>query len=374
MTLVSVVVPVHNVEPYLAECLDSVLNQTLRDLEIVCVNDGSTDGSSVVLKEYETLDSRITVINQENLGLGAARNRGVRHATGDYLYFLDSDDYLKQDALAKLYECAQATNSEIVYFNTTPVFETSQLKTEFSHYVEYCKRRRGFDGVKSGIEMLSEMAASWDWKPMVWLQFIKSDFYRRTALCFVEDARYEDEVFALWGAFRASRTSYLEESLHYYRIRNASIMTKPPDPAAVLEMLKNVLAVEEDFMNMKPISIEHVPMVAQVMDGLARGAYRNYLELSNTDRDSVASEITDPRAFARLLMIKREVWETEKAIRSEKERKELEVKVDRLNRRLRELERSRSFRLGRSLTFPARKTKALARRVLQMRQQNVNGI
>ena len=90
--VVSVIIPVYNVEPYLRECLESVIHQTLREIEIICVNDGSTDNSLRVLEEYQGRDDRISVISQDNQGLSAARNCGMRYAGGEYIYFLDSDD------------------------------------------------------------------------------------------------------------------------------------------------------------------------------------------------------------------------------------------------------------------------------------------
>ena len=90
---VSVIIPVYNVEKYLRECIDSILNQTLRDLELICVDDGSTDGSLEILHEYEKADSRVKVLTQHNMGAGAARNKGLAIATGEYLSFLDSDDF-----------------------------------------------------------------------------------------------------------------------------------------------------------------------------------------------------------------------------------------------------------------------------------------
>lgn len=92
--LVSIVIPVYNVELYLRECLDSVISQTYHNLEIICVNDGSPDNSLSILEEYAAKDSRIRIISQENAGISVARNTGMDVATGEYIYFLDSDDYI----------------------------------------------------------------------------------------------------------------------------------------------------------------------------------------------------------------------------------------------------------------------------------------
>ena len=93
MVTLSVIVPVYNTEKYLRECLDSVINQTLKDIEIICINDGSTDRSLDILKEYALKDNRIKIIDKKNEGVAAARNDGIRIANGEFVCFMDSDDY-----------------------------------------------------------------------------------------------------------------------------------------------------------------------------------------------------------------------------------------------------------------------------------------
>ena len=107
MPKVSIVIPVYNVEKYLRECLDSVVNQSLRDIEIICINDGSTDNSFKILEEYKSKEIRLQVLSQKNGGQSKARNAGLEVATGEYIYFLDSDDYIKTDALEILYKIAK---------------------------------------------------------------------------------------------------------------------------------------------------------------------------------------------------------------------------------------------------------------------------
>ena len=97
MPKISVIVPVYNVEKYLKECLDSIINQTFKDIEIICVNNGSTDSSCEILNEYAKNDNRIKIINSENIGVGNARNLGLQAVTGEYISFVDSDDFLNTD-------------------------------------------------------------------------------------------------------------------------------------------------------------------------------------------------------------------------------------------------------------------------------------
>lgn len=110
---VSVIIPVYNVEPFLARCLDSVVGQTLREIEIVCVDDGSPDRSIDILRRYAAGDDRIRVISQENRGLGGARNRGFDAATGEYILFVDSDDWIDPAYCERLYEAARETGADV---------------------------------------------------------------------------------------------------------------------------------------------------------------------------------------------------------------------------------------------------------------------
>ena len=107
---VSVIIPVFDTECYLPTCLDSILNQTLDNIEIICINDGSTDNSLEILKNYQKKDNRIKIINKDNEGQGVARNIGIDNAVGEYIAFVDSDDFIKEDMLEKLYESSKNNN------------------------------------------------------------------------------------------------------------------------------------------------------------------------------------------------------------------------------------------------------------------------
>lgn len=113
MTKISVIVPIYNVEKFIRRCLDSIINQTMKDLEIILVDDGSTDNSGVICDEYAKLDNRIIVIHKENGGISSARNRGLDVATGEWIAFVDSDDYIEEDMYEVLYKTAIEENVDI---------------------------------------------------------------------------------------------------------------------------------------------------------------------------------------------------------------------------------------------------------------------
>ena len=131
---ISIIIPVYNVEDYLSQCLDSVLSQDFDDFEVICVNDGSTDNSLIILEKYAKLDSRIKIISQINGGLGSARNTGLKHANGEYVMFIDSDDYISEGSLKKIYYNAVSNNSDIVIFEFCQFGEDKGTCDEYRHY------------------------------------------------------------------------------------------------------------------------------------------------------------------------------------------------------------------------------------------------
>ena len=121
---ISIIIPVYNVEKYLAECLDSCINQTLHDIEIICINDCSPDNSQKILDEYKNKDIRVKIIKHEkNLGLGGARNTGIENASGEYLWFVDSDDFISENACQLLYDTAKEHNLDMLNFNLISFYD-----------------------------------------------------------------------------------------------------------------------------------------------------------------------------------------------------------------------------------------------------------
>jgi glycosyltransferase involved in cell wall biosynthesis len=114
MTKISIIIPAYNTDKYLSECIESVINQTLEDIEIICVNDGSTDGSLAILKNYASIDNRIIIINNENKGYGHSLNVGLDSAKGDYIGVVESDDFIRPNMYEELYNIAQESDAEIV--------------------------------------------------------------------------------------------------------------------------------------------------------------------------------------------------------------------------------------------------------------------
>ena len=137
MVKVSVILPIYNEEKYLAQCLDSICGQTLKEIEIICVDDGSTDNSTHILKDYAKKDSRITLITQENQFAGAARNKGMACAVGKYLSFLDADDYYAPEMLEKMVKEAEENRADIVMCRYSQCYEGEGMEGNQSDSWEF---------------------------------------------------------------------------------------------------------------------------------------------------------------------------------------------------------------------------------------------
>jgi glycosyltransferase involved in cell wall biosynthesis len=219
---VSVIIPVYNVEKYLEECLESVINQTLSDIEIICVNDGSTDNSLCILTKYAPKDKRIKIINQKNGGLSSARNAGLLQAQGEYIYFLDSDDYITTDALKILYEKASLYQLDVLRLNSKTIYENNYKSLQpREFYFKY-----NYLDIVTGQELFASMIFKDEYYVPVWLYFVSHKYLKEMNLCFLDGIIHEDNHFTFMLLLQASKVSCVDNILYYYRIRKNSIMEK----------------------------------------------------------------------------------------------------------------------------------------------------
>lgn len=230
---ISVIIPVYNVEKYLAECLDSVISQDIQDIEIICVNDGSTDGSGNILKMYMQKDNRIKVVNKENEGLSCARNVGIKYAKGDYLLFVDSDDCLSKHVLKKLYETAEEENVEILTFDAECFYETEELKKR-EYKDNYYHRKKEYSGIWTGDELFCELIENDDFCDAAWILFIKNSWIKEKKIRFMPGILHEDCLFSFQCYINVERITHRKWDCLRYRIREGSIMTSKPSYASLI--------------------------------------------------------------------------------------------------------------------------------------------
>ena len=216
---VSVIIPVYNTADYVAQAIDSVLNQTLKDLEIIAVDDGSTDGSLEVLKSY---GDRIRLITQPNSGQGAARNRAFAQARGEFVYFMDSDDLIVPKTLETCVKKCREDNLDFVFFDGATFGENLDLKA--CPWFDY-HRSAAYTKVQHGDGIMTDMLERGIYRCSVCLCLFRSDFLRISGISFPEGILHEDEAFAAKAFIRASRTRGIAEEFFLRRVRKESVMT-----------------------------------------------------------------------------------------------------------------------------------------------------
>lgn len=221
---VSIIIPVYNVERYLRKSIESALNQSLDNIEIIAVNDGSTDNSLKILNEYESVYENFKVINQANMGLSGARNSGFNFASGKYVYFLDSDDYIDSKLTELCYHACEKNGTDVVMFDAD-VFWEQDVNNNNLHFNYNRKDVLGSNVVK-GEELFCELIKKKIYKSPVWLFFYNRQFLINNKLTFYNGIIHEDELFTPQVLLKSKKIIYIPKNLFFRRVRNDSIMTK----------------------------------------------------------------------------------------------------------------------------------------------------
>lgn len=241
---VSIIIPIYNVQQYLQRCLDSVVNQQYTNLEIILVNDGSTDRSLEIAKEYETKDDRIKLISQLNKGLSDARNTGLKYATGDYITFIDSDDYVTPDYVSYMYNLLKRNNfnSPLAICSLMNVFEETGKKVNMGNNQEY---------TLSGEECIEKMCYQNLVDTCAYAKLGTRELYQNFS--FPVGKIFED-IGSSYKLFENSKTVECGfKPKYYYYIRNNSITTRKFDKSKLdlLEMTDQMAkSVKEKYPNL----------------------------------------------------------------------------------------------------------------------------
>lgn len=219
---ISVIIPIYNVEKYISMCLSSVIDQTLFDIEIICVDDGTKDDSCNIVEAFEKMDYRVKLIHKKNGGLSSARNAGLEIATGDYVWFIDSDDYIENRACERLYLEIIEDKPDIIVFgaNTFPVMPWVDPWVATSLSPRTCKYAN-IDIIKA---LFSENGAV----PYVWRNCFNREFLDKNSLVFNEDVKFgEDTIFQFEAFSCASSLTFISDKLYNYRhYRPGSLMNQ----------------------------------------------------------------------------------------------------------------------------------------------------
>lgn len=270
---ISVIIPVYNVEKYIEKCLDSVVNQTYKNIEIIIIDDETPDGSIEICKKYIKSDDRIILIQQKNKGLSGARNTGLKKATGEYVLFVDSDDYLSKDAVQKFADYITSSNKklDVVSGNALKVNGEVSKSIIVGGNIEDT----------TGEIALKNQIKSYQYNAPVWLRIYRRNFLIEEQLFFEEGLLHEDEYWTPFVLAKSKEIRHIENTFYYYVERENSI-TKKKDKTknikAILSICNN-LCVE---LKSKKYSID----LKILLEDYASRLYMNAITLDNVELSS----------------------------------------------------------------------------------------
>ena len=232
---VSVVIPIYNVEIFLSQCIESIIHQTLEEIEIILVDDGSTDNSGKIADEYAKKDIRIKVIHKANGGLSDARNAGIKAATGDYIGFVDSDDYVSENMFKKMYQKAKKEGTDVVVCNIFNIIDGKFKKV--SYWPQQDEHIIKQDEIYANMYLYPCYAVN---------KIYKRDFIEKNNLLFIKGYLYEDVPFFTQVFLNVKKVSYCIDNFYFYRIGRSDAITakkslKHLDICEIVKITKNII-------------------------------------------------------------------------------------------------------------------------------------
>ena len=282
--VVSILVPVYNVSKYLRQCLDSLVNQTLKEIEIICVNDGSMDCSAEILKEYSETDERVKIVNKQNGGLPSARNAGLDVAQGKYVGFVDGDDYVDTDMYRRMYNAARINEADIVVCGGHPFPDEDKAPA----WLKDTLSPRDITYRTGGTEALftERGAKPFLWRNLVRMELIEKNKFRLDESIVVgEDQAFQFKIFPA-----AQRVCFISDKLYYYRYsRPESIMNEPQYKDYGARILKHVNMMESiaaSWKNMLSLKDSAVRFFEWAVDFI----YWDIIRVSPFDRKKIAAK------------------------------------------------------------------------------------
>ena len=314
MTKLSIIVPVYNVEKYLPKCLESLIKQTLKDIEIICVNDGSMDNSLAILKEFASKDSRIRIIDNQHQGVAKTRNAGIEQSTGEYIGFVDSDDYIDIDFFEKLYNSATKSNSDIA------IASILKHKNFFNIYnAKYTKEETAIT-IQDKIKLCEDKKHFFFY---AWNKIYHSGFIKENNIKFSEGQIYEDVMFAIKALYYSNKIISVYGTKYHY-IEHENSLTKYKDKTGEKEQdLAKAYSELQEFCNSKNIEIpERLNYYTKENFGfilnLYKGKYQSKIQLFNIFTIATISNYSETRNLITILGFKIKIAKREIA----KERQE----------------------------------------------------
>jgi glycosyltransferase involved in cell wall biosynthesis len=390
---VSIIMPAFNVESYIEDSIGSIMRQSLKDIEIICVNDGSCDRTPEILHSLALQDTRIVLFNQINQGQSRARNIGLSLARGEYIYFFDSDDLLTEDALEVLYNHAKRMDAQLTLFNGFAFFDNEALEFKYSHKKTMYDRSHDYKGIHKGDELFAAMINNDDYIVSPCLQFFEQKYLCDNNIEFKEGIIHEDNLFSMQALLLCERVCYLNANLFKRRVRENSTMTSEINVdhyighyTGLIEMLRFIMIIREQIDDRAIIAAKErlinqyrtaiyeyellpgeqrrqpvfVDPTSDFLSGILYSPLPVFKKIVNKYKKEISKERKEIRNLTREVNnLTREVSSLQRQLAKKQEKlKEEREKKAQLSRKLAEargeieaIKRSKTYLTGRAITF-----------------------
>lgn len=306
--LVSFIVPAYNVEKYIDTAIKSILMQDYENIEVICINDGSTDKTESIIKKWRKKDKRVILINKANGGLSSARNKGIKEAKGKYIRFLDSDDALPVNATSLLVSYAERHDLDLLSFDGLTIYESYNIAFNKPEQMHYYERNNLNEEIMSGIDLLIYQYENKAYRENVGILFIRKDLIIDNGISFKEGRLHEDNLFTFETMLKSQRSMHINEIGFLRRFRNSSIMTSEFSIKNACDSYFNYLDIKEvaDKTELTPIQrkgvndyikgrLEFARYCYSVLSKEEKEKYNTYLENDARDFETLIKEAIERR-------------------------------------------------------------------------------
>ncbi len=361
LPLVSVIMPIYNAEKYLKKSVRSILNEKYKNIELICVNDGSTDDSLIILNQLAKNDNRIKIINEENAGPAHARNVGLDNAKGKYVSFVDSDDFIDELTHYKLVEIAESEEADIVVFGGNP-FPCSDRVPGWI-WEKLSPRNIVYEGKEAGKDAVFREPSS---RPFLWLHFIKKEIIDKKPILRLDESLDlgEDQVFEFMYFPRAEKIVFIDNRFYYYRWDNAGSLMWKYNHMPTSKFRKHLQIVNTVFRKWSENKYldSNYGLVSWMVDFLYYDwkAFPKFLQIEFAKQIvDISNKWNQPLYMCDDYQLANEILELSKVEENddlffEDKISSLQSDIDEVENQIQSIIKSKSFRLGRLLT-PKRK-------------------
>ena len=289
--MLSIIIPVYNTAWYIGECLDSILQSDCSEIEIICIDDGSTDASPAILHRYASVNPEVQAYTISHAGISGARNYGLAKAKGRYIQFIDSDDKLTPDTISSIITVMEREWLDVCFFGAHSFYETPQLKEKYPVYEKNYIRQHLYPGVRSAAALYEDLNCHGEWRVCVTMQVFRREFLNRYGITFREGIIHEDNLFTFETTVLAQRAMCLPDNFYLRRIREGSVMTQKVTfenargyTACMASALDFLLGCPDDAVNRQA--------AGQLLDNMAMLSMDTYLQLSPQEQQRTRDSLT----------------------------------------------------------------------------------